>query len=278
VTSHTAPNSRKGHKKTSSAAGQTEAILRLCCRRYVDKALLGELLALVRASVPYDAATLYLITSADRGFEELYSVGKQVEPLEFLPLGSGAGLSGWAAYSGKGVLLKDRSRGQHFNPGTDMACFLSLPIPTGEHPLGVLNLGCHKAGGLDEDHLGIAEALSVQLAVVLDKIVCQRVLENSISSLENARTRLDQSEQKLSAGSGGQAIAGVMITLIHEINDQLSIVVGNVERLLVEPAIGNQSVMTRLRRVEEAAIKLRACSRKLHRLSQPKKQLVESAE
>ena len=251
-------------------------ILRLCCGRLVDKAVLQEILALVRVVVPYDAATLYLITSPDRGFEELVSLGKQVEPLEFLPLGSGSGISGWAAFSGKGVLLKDRSRSQHFNPDTDMACFLSLPIPTGEHALGVLNLGCHKVGGLEDSHLKRAEGLSTVLAVVLDKVLCQRTLERVAASMNDTRAQLNLAEEKISAGSGGQAVAGVMISLIHEINDQLSVVVGNVGRLLVEPAIGNQSVMTRLRRVEEAAIKLRACSRKLHRLSQPKRQLVDS--
>lgn len=252
-----------GHGQSQLA----EAILGLSIRRTVDSAVLGEILPLIRTHVPFDAATLYLILGPDKGLDSLISQGEQVEPLEFLPLGDGLGLSGWAAYSGEPVLLKDRSRSRHFNPGTDMACFMSLPIPLEEHPLGILNLGSRQAGQFGDDHLKLMKTLAAPLAAVLEKIIHQRTIAGTSAALEDARSRLIDAEKKLSSHTGAEAIAGVMVSLIHEINEQLSVVLGNVERLLIEPAIGNQSVMTRLRRVEEAAVKLRTCSRKLHRLT-----------
>lgn len=266
---------RKDHKPQRSELDPAAAIQQFCFRKAVDKTVLMALLMLVRNAVRFDSATLYLIDTAGN-WEELVSTGRPVEPLDFLPLGSGSGLSGWVAYSGRPVLLKDRTRSRHFSPETDLASFLSIPIPQTEQPIGVLNLGGEKPGLFNERHLEILEPVAAVLAPVLERAACGKLLDETTHRLTVALDKLEQAESRLAAGGAG-ALAGAMISHVHEINEQLSIIIGNIDCLLVEPLQGNQGALTRLRRAEEAAVKLRACGRKLLRLTQPRNQTAKGS-
>jgi signal transduction protein with GAF and PtsI domain len=261
---------RKDREPRRSALDLAAAVQQSCFRKAVDKTVLTGLLQLVRNAVRFDAATLYQIDAAGN-WEELVSLGRPVEPLDFLPLGSGSGLSGWAAYSGRPVLLKDRTRSRHFNPDTDLASFLSVPIPQIEQPIGVLNLGGEKPNLFNEQHLEILEPVAIVLASILERAACGRSLDDTTHRLTIALDKLEQAEFRIAAGGAG-ALAGAMISHVHEINEQLSIIIGNIDCLMVEPLQGNQGTLTRLRRAEEAAVKLRACGRKLLRLTQPRNQ------
>ena len=238
-----------------------------------DRTVFADVLQIVRRTVPFDSATLYLIDTAGN-WEELISLGRPVEPLDFLPIGSGLGLSGWAAHNGTPVLLKDRTRSRHFNPQTDLASFLSVPIPEGENPIGVLNLGGDKPGQFTGQHIATLDLLWVVLAPLLERLVCERKASQTTRELAELRMQMDEIGAKLATGSTG-AIAGAMVSHVHEINEQLSIIIGNIDCLLVAPIERNQSTLTRLRRAEEAAVRLRACGKKLLRLTQPRRKTVE---
>ncbi len=264
---------KKDRSPQRAALELTNAIQQSCFRKTADRALFADVLQIVRRTVPFDSATMYLIDTAGN-WEELISLGRPVEPLGFLPLGSGQGLSGWAAYSGKPVLLKDRTRSRHFNPDTDLGSFLSIPIPQTEQPIGVLNLGGDKPNLFTERHLEALEPVACVLAPILEKMVSARLLDETAQRLADALNRLEQAEARIAAG-GVSAIAGAMVSHVHEINEQLSIIIGNLDCLLVEPLQSNQGALTRLRRAEEAAVKLRACGRKLLRLTQPRTQMAK---
>ena len=264
---------KKDRKPPRSAHDLAAAVQRLCFRKAVDKTLLHDVLQLVRETIRFDSATLYLIISSGE-WEELVTIGRSVDPLEFLPLGSGTGLSGWAAYTGKPMLLKDRTRSRHFNPETDIASFLSMPIPQSENPIAVLNLGGDMPGQFTEQHLEKLEFVSIILAPILERTSGERQVLDLTQQLGETRTILEQTEARTAAG-GAAALAGAMISHVHEINEQLAIIVGNIDCLLAEPLQGNQGALTRLRRAEEAAVKLRTCGRKLLRLTQPKRQTVK---
>src|SRR5512138_164562 len=114
VNSSPVRTSKKDRSQPRTAQDLAQALQRRCFRREIDTPLLQDLLQLIRETIRFDAATLYLIDAAGN-WNELVSIGRVVEPLDFLPLGSGTGLSGWAAYTGKPMLLKDRTRSRHFN-------------------------------------------------------------------------------------------------------------------------------------------------------------------
>lgn len=268
MTSSPDRTAEKSRKSRRSMLDLTSAVQQSCFRKTVDRTVLMNLLQLVRHAIPFDSATLYSIDTAG-SWEELVSFGRPVEPLDFLPLGSGSGLSGWAAYTGKPVLLKDRTRSRHFDPDTDLASFLSIPIPETEQPIGVLNLGGEKPNLFNECHLELLEPVATILAPILERAACGKQLDETTQRLTVALRQLDQAESRIAAG-GAVALAGAMISHVHEINEQLSIIIGNIDCLLVEPLQGNQGALTRLRRAEEAAVKLRACGRKLLRLTQPR--------
>ncbi|PWB68701.1 hypothetical protein C3F09_11160, partial [candidate division GN15 bacterium] len=178
VNSSPARTSEKGRNQQRSALDLAGAVQQACFRKTVDRDLLLDVLQIIRNSVRFDSATLYLIDTSGN-WEELVSFGRKVEPLDFLPFGSGSGLSGWAAYSGKPVLLKDRTRSRHFNPETDMGSFLSIPIPQVEQPIGVLNLGGDKPSLFNERHLETLEPVASVLAPILEKTACGKLLDET---------------------------------------------------------------------------------------------------
>jgi GAF domain-containing protein len=274
VSSSPVKTQRKDRSQPRSAQDLVHAVQRRCFRRAIDTPLLQDVLQLIREAVRFDSATLYLIDDSGN-WNELVSIGRAVEPLDFLPLGSGTGLSGWAAYTGKPMLLKDRTRSRHFNPETDIASFLSTPIPQTERPIAVLNLGGDRPELFTEKHLEVLELVSVMLAPILERAACERQLSDLNQQLAETQTELAQAESRIAAG-GAAAMAGAMISHVHEINEQLAIIVGNIDCLLAEPLQGNQGALTRLQRAEEAAMRLRTCGRKLLRLTQPRKQTAKS--
>ena len=224
---------------------------------------LTKVLQLIQGIVIFDAATLYLLHCERGRLEEVAGLGGRVELLSFLSVGAGRGLSGWTAHNRKPLLLSERSSISSFDPDSEYATFLSLPLLAGEELIGVLNLGSGEARAFTDDDVKLLTIVADQLALSIERADYQKRVKSISSDLRQAREQLQQVQTKTSATDRLGEIAPLAAAINHGINNALSVIVGNVQCLLWEKATSNQKTLSRLRRIESAAMQISSLNRKV---------------
>jgi GAF domain-containing protein len=227
----------------------------------------GEIVASLKPLVPFEAATVYRVYRERGEMQPVHDEGERVEMLDFVSIGSGDGLTGWSAETAKPVLLADRTRMSSYHPDTDFASFLSVPIAINDRVVAILNFGARKASGFSKTHAANLDQLSLPLAFSLENVFLKedlRLLEKSRADIEKS---LLQSRDSSAAVQSLMTIIDLATETNHIVNEALSVIVGNVQCLLLENAASNQKGIARLRRVEQAAMNVNECNRKLLRIA-----------
>ncbi len=237
------------------------------CRAAADtRQTYVEVLELIQRIVPHDAATLYLLDSDGEHLAEKATVGKRVEIMSFLSLGTGKGLSGWSARSKKPVLLNERSNRGNFDPAHDFATVMSVPLLVEDDVLGVLNLGCRKPRALDEKHVALMTIVVNQFAVAIERLAHKEKMEAKSRELEQVHEELRTIREKITTAERLSALAEDSVSINHEINNPLSVIIGNVQCILMQKSVPDQKALSRLKRIEAAAIKISEVNRRLLRI------------
>lgn len=222
-----------------------------------------ELLQKLGEAVTFDGATLYLIDHSNERLRQFAGIGRPVELLSFLSLDKGDGLSGWTANNRKPILLSERSSVSSFDPGTDYATFVSVPLLSADTVIGVLNLGCEKPGAISETEVTLLSIVADQMALAVER-------NDSLVRLEQSEKQLAQvgevEEDDRPSLEDIHKTAELLALASNEINNALSVIVGNINCLIQERAAATQKSLARLRRMESAALRIGSMNRKLHRL------------
>jgi hypothetical protein len=224
------------------------------------------ILAHLRSWVGCDAATLFVINEATAQLEEAASIGERIDTLGFLSMGHGQGLAGWTSQANRPVLLPDRSATIGFNPERDFGTFASLPLPSTVGAIGALNLGWRKAEACDESTFELLLVLADQVGLIVECSLC-RQRQNSVK-IRMAQV-LREREAQVPADEFGRRLVNAReyaSTLKFQINDPLSIIVGNAQCLLAEESVLSQKHVSRLRRIEEAALRISSLNEQLREL------------
>lgn len=224
---------------------------------------LAEVLQLIQGIVIFDAATLYLLHRDRDRLEKAASLGGRVELLSFLSVGAGQGLSGWAAHNRKPLLLSERSSISSFDPEREYATFLSLPLLAGEELIGVLNLGSSEARAFTDNDVKLLTIVADQLALSIERVNYQKRVKSISSDLQQTREQLQQVQTKKPVADRWGEIAPLVAAINHGINNALSVIVGNVQCLLWEKVAANQKSLSRLRRIESAALQISSLNHKV---------------
>ena len=244
---------------------QMELMIRIasvCTAGEPSEELYRELLNIVREAISFDAATLYLLDSAKGRLEAKASLGDKIESLSFLEFYNGEGLTGWTAKQKRSLLLRDRSSRRNFDPETDYATFLSVPLRLNDSVYGVINFGCRQPQGFDDADVRLATTIGSQIALGIELVNRRQECLQLNSELEVTRKRLAEEVGCLTAEAKQRVGQEISLTY-NEINNFLAVIVGNMECLIAENAMPTQKSMSRLRRTIEAATKLRGTGKKI---------------
>lgn len=241
--------------------------LTLAARGLDDPALVAAgILSHLHDWVGCDAATLFVLNEATEQLEEAASIGERIDTLGFLSIGHGQGLAGWTSQANRPVLLADRSSTIGFNPERDFGTFASLPLPSTVGAIGALNLGWRKALACDESTFELLVALADQVGLIVECSLCrQRQVSVQIRMAQVLRDR-DTSVPTEEFGRRLVTAREYASTLKLQINDPLSIIVGNAQCLLAEESVLSQKHVSRLRRIEEAALRICGLNEQLREL------------
>ncbi len=249
-------------KKSIEQSSEWNRIHRLAdvaelCRTYPQgKKFFAKVLPLIKEILYFDAATLYLFNQEKEQLEEVASLGGKVELLSFLSVGAGEGLSGWTAYNKKPLLLSERTTVSSFDPDNEYATFLSLPLLGGDDAIGVLNLGCTEVRAFTDSDVKLLTIIADQLALCIDRVKYQEKTETLRLQLQKTCEQLRHVQATIPDMSCLSKVAPLASAVNHGINNALAVVVGNVECLLSEKASSNQKELSRLKRIESAALQI----------------------
>jgi transcriptional regulator with GAF, ATPase, and Fis domain len=259
--------SRKSATPTKRIGAVTESLLAISGRSLAGDNSIREIISCLKNLVPFDAVTVFRISDDGKEMKPVFDEGDRVGMLDFVSIGSGGGLTGWSAETAKPVLLADRTRLSSYHPDTDYASFLSFPVTIKDRVVAIINFGARKAGAFSKDHADHLDQVLLPLAFSVENVFLKE-------DLRRLKRTSDEIERSLSQSRDSSAVAQSLATIIdlatetnHIVNEALSVIVGNVQCLLMENAAENQKGIARLRRVESAAMNINECNRKLLRIA-----------
>ncbi|MCP4568324.1 MAG: GAF domain-containing protein [FCB group bacterium] len=242
--------------------GLVADIARILREKPAGRKTLDEVLQMINRVVSFDSATLYLMDRKRDVLDEVASFGRSVNILEFLQFGKGAGLAGWVAKQKEPVSIRGRdSRRSGVREHHDSV--LILPLLVGGNLIGVLCFSHPDPDGFDENRQKLLEVVSDQVAISIERIVYQKELEARNRALIEAQAELKEAQDKLIAQEKLSAVAELAVSVSHEVNNPLSIIVGNAQLIELEVAEMPPGVIDRIRAIVDGARRISLITHKL---------------
>jgi GAF domain-containing protein len=220
---------------------------------------------LLREAIPYQYAALFLYDSAKGRLQLTSHIGRAVDLVEFVSFEMGRGMSAWVAKERKPILLNDLhafSRRKY-----DIRSFLSLPMLSGGELVGVLNFGHEHTGMFPEEVAPRGMAIASLLAEVIAKNRLIRRLSAQNQHMEQMNRELRDAQTHLVKTEKKAVVSATIVSLNHEINNPLMIILGNLGLLAAKTS--DPETGRRLRVIGEQAERIAATLRKVRTLEEP---------
>ncbi len=216
----------------------------------------------LHATVPFQAASLKARqTSGDR-MTTVLEIDGGAEIIGFVDIGLGSGVGGYSAEQGRPILL-NRHSGRRRADSLPYECFVSLPLLWLGEVQGVLNLGLAQADAVTDDALPVLQTAVLPLAALLALNDLKRRHAHLLEAFEQSQSSLQQASRGLEVLEQVAEAAQVAASVVHQINNPLAVVIGNIQCLIAERAVPNQKALSRLKRAEKAALDIAEVNRRL---------------
>lgn len=240
-------------KKNNSKCTIADALVQLDVE---SENIFLEIFEVMHTYINFDAATFYLFNSETNTLKKVKSFKQDVEILAGLQIDAGDGLSGWCAESAQTILISDRTKRKSYNPEIDYASFISIPIIQHKTLYGVINLGSFTKSLFSQKDVDVVESTGS----ILSFIIAHNLLLKKYKEIKTAYIQSVDQLQKLNnqiiPHSTIDKISEETAEVIHGINNSLSIILGNLQCLLIGKNEFNQKSLSRLKRIEAAAKKV----------------------
>ena len=226
-------------------------------------------LDLLEELVEFDFGALFIFGDEDGRLNLVASKGHAVDLIQPVSFDMGNGLSAWVAKQKRPILLSELHRGKSESEDP-VRSFISIPLLLGEQVVGVMNFGHHTAGAFTRHHLRLLTIAAGQLSVIMERTIYFQELAAKNEQLEKTNRELEETRQALVERERLAAVGEVAVTVNHEINNPLTVIIGNAELLLRElQDSDNQSRLTRLENIVSESKRIARITRALQRLEKP---------
>ncbi len=208
----------------------------------------------IRAAIPFENATLFLLNRESQTLEEAVSIGGRVDLIGHVRFDRGKGFSSWVAQQRKPVLLNDLHR-EEGPDAVSLRSFLSVPLLVQSEVVGVVNMSHSKPGAFDEESVKRLELMAIPISAVAIRMLLRRERErlattDDLTTLYNKRHFDHHFEEEVGkAKRYGHKVSVVVMDLDgpterkgrngHGIGDQ---VLSDMGRLLKRSARGTDCV------------------------------------
>ncbi|MBW7997465.1 MAG: GAF domain-containing protein [Candidatus Glassbacteria bacterium] len=216
----------------------------------------------------FDFAALFIYDENGGRLNLAASKGHAVDLIQPVSFDMGNGLSAWVAKQKRPILLSELHRGK-IESENPVRSFLSIPLLLGEKVVGVMNFGHHRAGSFTKHHLRLLTIAAGQLSVIIERTVYFRELADKNTELENTNRELEETRQALVEQERLAAVGEVVVTVNHEINNPLTVIIGNAELLLKDMEHADPSLISRLEHIVSESKRIAGITRALQRIEKP---------
>jgi len=225
-------------------------------------------LRLLEELVDFDFAALFIYDDELKRLNLVASKGHAVDLIQPVSFDMGNGLSAWVAKQKRPILLSELHRGK-ISVKNPVRSFLSIPLLLGDKIIGVMNFGHARAGSFDKHNLQVLTIAAGQLSVIIERSLYFNSLAEKNRQLKETNRRLQIAQDALVERERLAAVGEVAVTVNHEINNPLTVIIGNAELLLKDLADSDRKVKKKVEHIVAESKRIAQITRALRRIDKP---------
>ena len=215
---------------------------------------LTTILGALKRLVGFDAATIYLINIKSK---MLYATANFLNPVNLYSesIDNPADPDLWEGSLESPVTVSVVSASA-FGSADGRAHILSVPMIVQGRINGLLNLAFLSDDTPPKKTIRLAGVLGGQMASAVERCQYRNKLTALYQTLSKMETTLRLSQMPSARHQNFDEAHDMLVTISHEVNNSLSVIIGNVQCLLMEKESTKDQRISRLNRIESAAVKI----------------------
>ena len=225
-------------------------------------------LELLEQLVDFEFAALFVYDEEIKKLRVVANKGQVVDLIQPVSFDMGNGLSAWVAKQKRPILLSDIHRGK-VQDEAPIRSFLSIPLLLGEELIGVMNFGNTRPGTFNRHNLHVLSIAAGQLSVIIERALYFNQLAETNRQLEEKNCQLKQTQAALVERERLAAIGEVAVTVNHEINNPLTVIIGNAEFLLHDLEDADDETLSKVQTIVSESKRIARITRSLRAVDQP---------
>ena len=194
-----------------------------------ERKIFERMLNLIGKSVEFSCASLFLLDKRRNQMEEVASVGKKVDLIDFVRFDAGIGFSAWVAKEKRPILLSNlhRKRG-----GKQIKSFLAIPLILNGELFGVMNLSHIRSHAFEPEDVRFLSLISVPVTLSLERMFYHSEQKKLQQELQQAGEYSRGLEEKLTRMESIIPTPQLLESLNQKIETPLSAIAENAQFLL----------------------------------------------
>jgi GAF domain-containing protein len=225
-------------------------------------------LSLLEQLVDFEFAALFIYDDQPKKLKLVASKGHAVDLIQPVSFDMGNGLSAWVAKQKRPILLSELHRGKN-NDEAPVRSFLSIPLLLGERLIGVMNFGHTLAGSFTRHNLRVLSIAAGQLSVIIERSLYFKQLSETNRQLEEKNSQLEVAQKALLEQERLAAIGEMAVTVNHEINNPLTVIIGNAELLLKDLTGSEPKILKKIDNIISESRRIAEITRAIRRIEKP---------
>jgi len=228
----------------------------------------NSVLELLEELVDFEFAALFIYSDELKKLNLVASKGHAVDLIQPVSFDMGKGLSAWVAKQKRPILLSEFHRGKT-SVKTPVRSFLSIPLLLGDKIIGVMNFGHTRAGSFTKHNLQVLTIAAGQLSVIIERSLYFARLAEKNRQLGETNSQLQIAQDALVERERLAAVGEVAVTVNHEINNPLTVIIGNAELLLKDLADSDKKVRKKVEHIVAESKRIAQITRSLRKIDKP---------
>ena len=219
-------------------------------------------LKLIRDVITFDSATLFLLNKKTGQLNNIISIGESIDPVDFISGDRGCDFSVWVGEHKKPVSLIDiREPGKTDSDG--VWAFLVLPLVVEARLIGCITFAMRGAGPFREKDIKLLGVVGDQMALSIERLFYQLRLEKKNEALLKAQGDLKRAQDNLINDERLAAVRELAVSINHEINNPLSVIIGNIQYLMHVNKSLTPDTVSRLKKIESESLRIAEINHRL---------------